>query len=278
MRRRTPGLLLRRLPLLLLFALLANPVAGEATPDNEPVYEKPPPPPSSGNGGGGGGGGSAPPPRESIELELALLVDSSSSVTDEEYELQRQGYVDALRNPEVQAAIVACDGVLLRYAVWSGRDQINGPWWTLLRTVKDCEDLAERLTHGGRRYRHDTNMAFVLEHTLYQMNTNRFDSARQVIDISGDGVCRNEFYYRNGGTYDKSFGRPWQEVLQARQPTTTINAISIGADPDLIRWYDETVPQGEDSFSMNAKSFEAFGNAIKQKLLMEIGKPIVGYD
>src|SRR4051794_38506868 len=41
-----------------------------------------------------------------IDLQLVLAIDASNSVTDERFELQKQGYVAAFRNPQVIKAIM----------------------------------------------------------------------------------------------------------------------------------------------------------------------------
>ena len=43
----------------------------------------------------------------SVDLELSFVVDASGSIDQEEIQLQRQGYADALTNPQVQRAIVS---------------------------------------------------------------------------------------------------------------------------------------------------------------------------
>ena len=80
--------------------------------------------------------------------------------------------------------------------------------------------------------------------------------------------------------FDQVFGTPWDEVLAKRPTTTVINGISIGEEPWLKDWYVRELPQGDGSFAMNADSFEAFGNSIKQKLIREITQAPIpsGYD
>lgn len=270
-----------RFPTLLLAATLALPALGQAVPDVEP--ERAPPAPSTSPPGATYTPSAPRPPQvnQQVELEIAFLVDSSSSVSDEEFELQQQGYVDAFRDAEVQAAILANEGVVARYVEWSGRHEIKTYRWTTLDSAEDIEAYATEIDKIERWMRHGTNMAYALENTLWSMHSNRWDSDRQVIDVSGDGVCVNQYHYRNGASTSNAYGRPWDEVLLARKPTTTINGISIGDNPDLIQWYEDTVPQGEGAFAMNARSFEDFGDAIKQKLIREItpeSNPLVGYD
>ena len=42
-----------------------------------------------------------------VDLELSFVVDASGSIDQEEIQLQRQGYADALTNPQVQRAIAS---------------------------------------------------------------------------------------------------------------------------------------------------------------------------
>ena len=80
-----------------------------------------------------------------VDLELALAVDISRSIDAEEALLQRQGYIQAFRDPEVIRAIRS--GMLRRIAVtyfeWAGMslpEVVVG--WTLI------EDAAERAKKG----------------------------------------------------------------------------------------------------------------------------------
>ena len=70
-----------------------------------------------------------------VDLELVLAVDVSGSVDEVEAKLQRDGYVQAMRHPDVIKAIAS--GVLQRIAVtyveWAGEDtQSTVLDWTLI--------------------------------------------------------------------------------------------------------------------------------------------------
>src|SRR5437773_2650885 len=41
-----------------------------------------------------------------VDLQLALMVDASGSVNQYRFQLQKRGYVEALRNPKILAAII----------------------------------------------------------------------------------------------------------------------------------------------------------------------------
>ena len=71
-----------------------------------------------------------------VDLELALLVDVSASVSDEEYRLQASGMATAFRSAAVLDAIrsVARRGIAVSVIQWAdGANQRVPIAWTLLR-------------------------------------------------------------------------------------------------------------------------------------------------
>jgi hypothetical protein len=89
-----------------------------------------------------------------VDLALVLAVDISQSMETDEQELQREGYVDAFRSPEVQRAIR--QGMLGRiavvYAEWSGatEQEVVVPW-TVIEYPEDALGFAERLAQSPIR-------------------------------------------------------------------------------------------------------------------------------
>ena len=51
-----------------------------------------------------------------------MLVDTSGSVDENEYQLQQQGYVDAFRNDALIAQIERYGGIAVTYVEWSSAD------------------------------------------------------------------------------------------------------------------------------------------------------------
>lgn len=87
------------------------------------------------------------------------------------------------------------------------------------------------------------------------------DRARFITDMDSLGA---------DAVFKKFFGLPWADVVAKRPSTTTINGISIGADPWLQEWYAREVPQADGAFVMHANDFGTFGSSIKHKLIREI--------
>ena len=83
-----------------------------------------------------------------VDLELALLVDVSSSVNDEEFRLQVDGLAAAFREPAVIDALarLARRGVAVSVIQWASHEnQGTSVDWILLRGGADAARLATRI-------------------------------------------------------------------------------------------------------------------------------------
>lgn len=212
------------------------------------------------------------PPAENVNIELLMLADVSSSVDDNEFALQLGGYIDAFLDPEIHKLIESQDGVAVAFLQWSSTNQRAGSGWRILRTADDCVNYANRVLRAQvRKYNHNTVMAPHLQSGVWYLNNNNINSFRKVIDVSGDGICEN-YLATMDGTYDNKYGnRDWNRTYDLlRDNNIVVNAISIGDTAGLAQWYADTLPTGDGSFAMHAEDFEAFGDAIKQKLLKEL--------
>jgi len=92
--------------------------------------------------------------------------------------------------------------------------------------------------------------------TLFEQNS--FRANRRVIDVSGDG--------------SNNRGRP---VTLARDEAVAagigINGLPILAlEPDLDRYYYDSVIGGPGAFVVAARNYETFADAILKKLIIEI--------
>src|SRR4051795_8685204 len=58
----------------------------------------------------------------SVDLQLALMVDASGSINQTRFELQKRGYVAALRNPRVLQAILGgrTQAIAVTMVQWTG--------------------------------------------------------------------------------------------------------------------------------------------------------------
>ncbi|MEO1102461.1 MAG: DUF1194 domain-containing protein [Pseudomonadota bacterium] len=204
-----------------------------------------------------------------VDVELVLAVDVSWSMDVEEQALQRQGYVDAIRHPEVMAAIENGDWgrIALTYVEWAGHglDRIVVPW-TIIETPADADAFAEKLDRAviGRMRR--TSISSILTRSA-EMFDNNIDGMRRVIDVSGDGP-------NNMGI-----------VVTAARDQVLAQGITINGLPIMIKrgnpggffhleeldiYYEDCVIGGFGSFMITVNSADKFQEAVRRKLIMEI--------
>ncbi|MFM4747588.1 DUF1194 domain-containing protein [Aeromonas veronii] len=207
-----------------------------------------------------------------VDTELQLLMDVSGSVSSSEFNLQLQGYVDAFYSQDVQSAILDTSGdklgsIAVQMVMWSGSTQQSVMTdWFHLYDMTSINNFAATLDALVRPYVGMTAPGSAMAFGAQQFDTNNYTAARQVMDVSGDGIQNNGL--------DTSTVR--DQLLASG--IDTINGITIGqdyADGVLQEWYVENVAGGQDAFVINATTFADFGNALELKLAAEIEGGII---
>ncbi|WP_342359800.1 DUF1194 domain-containing protein [Terrarubrum flagellatum] len=242
---------MRRRNLVLALTVMAGLAAAGATCAQTPPAA---PPPAAG-------------PRVEVDIELVLALDISYSMDLDELALQREGYAQAFRSAEIKKAIAG--GQVGRIAVlmfdWaSSYDQRVSVPWTLLDTPESIDAFADKISAVPIRRASRTSISGAIDFAAAQLEGNRYEGTRRVIDISGDGPNNN--------------GRP---VVPARDDAlakgVTINGLPIvmkrggwGDIDDLDEYYKACVIGGPRAFMVPIKSKEEFIPAIRTKLLLEI--------
>jgi hypothetical protein len=205
-----------------------------------------------------------------VDLELVLAVDISGSVDAAEAQLQREGYLAALRHPRVIEAIKGgmLGRIALTYVEWAGDDyQRTLLDWTLIEDATGAFAFADALAEAPLFSARWTSLSAALDYARPRFENNGFKGMRRVIDISGDG-------YNNRG-------RPVESARdEAVAAGITINGLPIVNDrpnpwgslppKDLDRYFEDRVIGGPGAFIVVAKDYTAFASAILSKLLLEI--------
>jgi hypothetical protein len=207
----------------------------------------------------------APVPRAAaaeVDLRLVLAIDSSSSVSMDEYYLQLEGYAAAFRHPELQKAIASGPRQTIAVTLfeWSGpgRQTVNFPW----RRLGDAGELeafaaevatAPRLVLGG-----ETAIGEAIDFALDLFDGGEFTGGRRVIDVSGDGASNQ--------------GR---SVTAARDDAVfqgvTVNGLAVlNEEADVDVFYTRFVIGGPGAFVIAARDYTDFADAILKKLIREI--------
>ncbi len=205
--------------------------------------------------------------QQNAHLNLVLAVDASASVNDQEFGLQRTGIVVALRDPDVQSAIIrAPGGVNLAIVQWASiRHQAVALEWTHLREKDDIDALAENVTTMPRRLGGGNTMIHAgVEFAGEMLKLAPIPAVRQVIDVSGNGLADDV---------------PLLEKARDRMVANgiVINGLAIEEDPpNVTGHFRRHLIGGPGAFVITAQDFTDFARAMRLKLLREIGAPVAG--
>jgi hypothetical protein len=199
-----------------------------------------------------------------VDLALVLAVDCSFSVDAGEFQLQMEGLARAISDPAVVDAIRK--GPRQRIAIlmvqWSDNltQKVVLPWFHIASEA-DAREAAGILAGLGRQLAEGgTSISAALEFSARQFDGGPI-ADRRVIDLSTDG--RNNvgvpvFAIRN-------------RVVNSK---ITINGLAIRNEwPTLEIYLDENVVGGPGHFVIPADNYEAYGEAIRKKLVREIEGP-----
>ena len=200
-----------------------------------------------------------------VGLELTLMLDVSGSIDSAEFNLQKSGYVQAFNSAAVQNAINLnpTQSIAVNMIMWSGTDQrLQVIPWTLV-TAANAGDFAIQINAIDRPFSGNTAIQSALNFAANNIQLdNGFEAARQVIDISGDGV-RNEGLTGTSGR-DAALTNGYD----------TINGLVVGGDANVISYYNNSVIGGTNAFLVSSVNFNDFATTIANKLEREITNPI----
>jgi hypothetical protein len=203
---------------------------------------------------------------QDTDLELVLLADASGSIDAREIAFQRQGYAEAITDPDVLRAIsnTAYGSIAVTYVEWAA-NQATVVDWTLIDGPDSAQAFADALLAPPRQAYGRNAIGAALLEGLRLMETNDIDGWRRVIDFSGDSV--------NNYT-GPSIAEARATVLAAG---VTINALPILRPDDpgramggLEAAYEEQIIGGMGAFVVTADSRASFAEAVRRKLILEI--------
>jgi hypothetical protein len=197
-----------------------------------------------------------------VDLLLVLAVDASGSVNQYRFDLQRRGYADAFRNPQVLRAIESGlqQSIAISMVQWTGPHlHVETVPWTIIKDAASAEAAAKIIERAPRRlFGGGTSLSGAIDYAMTMFPKAPTSAPRHVIDVSGDGS-------NNSGR------APTAARDAAVAQGVTINGLPIlSLETDLDDYYRDHVIGGEGAFLVSAKSFEDFGEAIIKKLIAEI--------
>lgn len=199
---------------------------------------------------------------QDVDLLLVLAVDTSGSVNEERFELQKRGYVAAFRDPRLLRAIRGgANGVIsVTMTQWTGPTmQIWAVPWMKISDAASAAQFADAVATAPRQlFGGGTSLSGAISHAATLFSRSPFTAPRHVIDVSGDGA--------NNRGAPAALARD-AAVAQG----ITINGLPIlGLEPELDIYYRDNVIGGPRAFLIVAQNFENFADAILRKLILEI--------
>jgi hypothetical protein len=191
-----------------------------------------------------------------VDTELFLSIDVSGSIDTSEFNLQKQGYVNAFNDSAIQAQISSLPkGLAVALGYWSSANQQNvAVNWRLLRNAADATNFANLINATTRPFDDNTAPGNAIQYAANQLLNNDYDG-KKIIDVSGDGEA-------NTGI----------DTLGARNAAAaqgiTINGLPIG-NAGLQAFYQNNIVTS-DGFLVAANDFNDFDVAIRRKIQREI--------
>jgi hypothetical protein len=206
---------------------------------------------------------------EAVDLELVFAADGSGSIDDDELQLQRRGWADALTSADVLSAIR--DGLIgaigVAFMEWGGpNSQVLIVDWHVIRDEVSARAFGEKLGSAPRGAFGYNSISNAIDFSVRLVEGNALDGTRKVIDVSGDGP--------NIGGRSLEAAR-----ADALAKGFTINALATrrpGGRPggpggmSLEDYYAASVIGGPGAFVEIANEARPFALAAKRKLLTEI--------
>lgn len=197
-----------------------------------------------------------------VSVALVLAVDTSGSVSMSRFELQKQGYAAAFRNPQVLNAIrsLGTQSIAVTMFQWTGPFlHVVAADWALVKDAGSAAafagaiDAAPRKLFGG-----GTSISGAIDYSRTLLAQSPYTGARRIIDVSGDG--------------SNNSGRP---AAMARDEAVAdgigINGLPIlTVEPGLDHYYFANVIGGPGAFMIPVANYDNFADAILKKLINEI--------
>ncbi len=206
-----------------------------------------------------------------VDLELVLAVDVSHSVDEYEASLQRQGYIDALRDPAVIQSISSgpMGRIAVTYIEWAGQHyQRTVIDWTLLEGSNSANAFADKLSTLAISTAPSTSISRAIDYSINEIYSNDFLSKRAVIDISGDGPNSDGRHVTKSRNDAIALGITINglPILSSRPNPNGLGAPSAW----LAAYYSKNVIGGKNAFLIEVFEFETFSSTLKEKLKREI--------
>ena len=210
---------------------------------------------------------------ETVDLLLVLAADVSRSVDEDEFNLQRKGYAQAMTDPRVMRAISGGrhHAIAITFIEWSGAaDQNVVVDWTLVRDEEAAAGVAATMLSAPRSFLGRTSISAAIDFAVQRIAAAPDKADKRIIDVSGDGT-------NNAG---RSITEARDEAVAAGITINGLAIVNTRSSPGyafhtqppggLPKYFEENVIGGPGAFLIHIDNFESFAEAITRKLVSEI--------
>lgn len=206
-----------------------------------------------------------------VDLELVLAVDISASIDGEEINLQHAGYIAALADPDVVAAMLGgvYGRIAITYVLWADFRHMLVDW-TLIDSEAAAAAFAAAVAAQPPLRGETTVISAAIGYAASLFDGNGFEGTRRVIDLSSDGR----------DTYDPLDEKVPLARDRALARGITINGLAInpdreqviveGAPEPLDKYFTDNIVGGPGAFMIVAEGPADFPRAVLKKLVREI--------
>lgn len=195
-------------------------------------------------------------------LALVLLLDISSSVSEDRYQLQKQGLIESFQDPQIQKLILdqKPNGMAITAIEWSTyAEQVID--WHWIQNKDDLSQWVDQIKGLNRKHQDGlTAIGNAIEKGIQVLDQAPCQAERKLLDVSGDG--------------SNNSGKGVEQMRdQAQDQGIVINGLPISNDfePDIETYYRNHVITW-DGFLINSVGFNDFGKAMRKKLILEISQ------
>jgi hypothetical protein len=124
------------------------------------------------------------------DLKLVIAVDVSTSMSDDEQRLQREGYASTLRSPDVMRTIKSGrrGRIAIAYFEWARPEyqRLIVPW-TVIDGPAEAAAIADEIERQPSVPQGGTSISAALMSAGRLLRTAELASDREIVDVSGDG-------------------------------------------------------------------------------------------
>lgn len=203
----------------------------------------------------------------STDANIITALDASSSMDAEETMLQVAGMAQAIRAPEILAAIQNGRHGRIGFAVflWADGDFPELISWRVIGSAQDAEAAATEITSRVRPIldaSHQsigslTNISTALEHAAEMLRNSPYASKRAIVNIVGDG--------------EDNVGEDPRGIRDALVSNgVVINGVVIGGDKAVVEYFRHAVVGGPAGFVLTADKPETLSQVFALKFMSEI--------